>query len=528
MNLKDFKKVHEDENKAILQNKKGHSFTIAKKALSPKHREDLKALKLHAADGTMIDPSSLINQGPDNSDLDKYTLGQLQQQPAAQPDQSQQDTEETEEPEEITPRTPAQQPAPTQTQPQAQEPSTPDAQTAEGAYNDYFNKNAAYLGEQTAKFTQDLSNGHIEPKTYQQLFNEKSLPGKIGTLFGLMISGAGSGLTHQPNAVMKMMDTEIANDLDAQKQSKTNAQNFLKINNETMMNRAKIQNLGQSTAKEKIETQGEALKNKLAAQQLSLMQMKMSLFHGLTSDVDKIPDNSPLKQRAVQSTTALGQQVHQSIQQGNEKTAAQIAAISQAEYVAKTNKMRVAGTLGGEPGFEKLAEDREKKMIPDIGYADREVPQEKIDRLTGITNYQGRLNEYKQLADKISGVPIANWSPTDRQKADAIRSDLISGYNDVKGLKRFTGNEEELYNKIIPDIKKMDLANFFGGAKENIGNLAQSVQRIKDQEFKSAGVHPFSDAGSLGGQPGSKPEFDPKYNAYYIKVPGGRKRVSGN
>jgi hypothetical protein len=76
---------------------------------------------------------------------------------------------------------------------------------------------------------QAIQAGKITPKTYGSMFADKSTPGKIGTLFGLLLSGAGSGLAHQSNAVMDMMNNTIKNDLEAQKSSKENAMNFLRM-----------------------------------------------------------------------------------------------------------------------------------------------------------------------------------------------------------------------------------------------------------------------------------------------------------
>lgn len=75
-------------------------------------------------------------------------------------------------------------------------------------------------------FHQDLNNGQIQPETYHSLFAKKDTLGKIGTLFGLLLSGAGSGLAHQPNAVMDMMDNQIKNDLEAQKTNQGNKLNW--------------------------------------------------------------------------------------------------------------------------------------------------------------------------------------------------------------------------------------------------------------------------------------------------------------
>lgn len=88
---------------------------------------------------------------------------------------------------------------------------------------------AAEKTAQNANFYQDVTAGHIPPKTYHDLYENKSTLGKIGTLFGLMVSGAGSGLTHQPNVLMEMMNKELERDLEAQKTSKQNKQNWYRM-----------------------------------------------------------------------------------------------------------------------------------------------------------------------------------------------------------------------------------------------------------------------------------------------------------
>ena len=76
---------------------------------------------------------------------------------------------------------------------------------------------------------QDLDNGKITPETYGDLFAKRSTLGKLGTMFGLLVGGAGSGLTGQPNVVLEMMNKEIERDLEAQKQTQQNKQNWYNL-----------------------------------------------------------------------------------------------------------------------------------------------------------------------------------------------------------------------------------------------------------------------------------------------------------
>lgn len=87
-------------------------------------------------------------------------------------------------------------------------------------------ENAMQKTAEHMAFADDLNAGRIHPKTYQDLFDSESTIGKMGTLFGLLVSGAGSGLAHQPNAVLDMMNKNIERDLESQKANQSNKLNW--------------------------------------------------------------------------------------------------------------------------------------------------------------------------------------------------------------------------------------------------------------------------------------------------------------
>jgi len=89
---------------------------------------------------------------------------------------------------------------------------------------------------------QDAATKKITPLTYHEMYQKKDTLGKIGTMFGLMLSGAGSGLSHQSNALLDMMNNEIKNDLEGQKTNVTNAQNFLSTSYQHELQNAQIRN----------------------------------------------------------------------------------------------------------------------------------------------------------------------------------------------------------------------------------------------------------------------------------------------
>ena len=104
MNLKNFKKVHDDNEKGVFRNDKGHEITIAKKGISKKQREELESLPIHAADGVDTGDSGdsgglasgvsgLIPDGSPTSDVGSDMVqsapapGQAPQDQSAQPQQ---------------------------------------------------------------------------------------------------------------------------------------------------------------------------------------------------------------------------------------------------------------------------------------------------------------------------------------------------------------------------------------------------------------------------------------------------------
>jgi hypothetical protein len=139
-----------------------------------------------------------------------------------------------------------------------------------------------WLDQEANAYENDLANGHVKPETYQQYFGKKDTLGKIGTLFGLMVGGAGAGLTHQPNAVMGMIDKEIDRDLDAQKTSAANRQNFFNLNMQNPLVQAQAKKYGIDT--------------KTAAFALGQGQTLQSVFHDNILKLQKMAPGLPKEQ----------------------------------------------------------------------------------------------------------------------------------------------------------------------------------------------------------------------------------------
>jgi hypothetical protein len=130
---------------------------------------------------------------------------------------------------------------PDQTQSPQQQPAVPVTQPLTPQQHGVNTAQELKLEDQN--FQNDIDQGHITPQTMASMFQNKSLPGQIGTIFGMLMSGMGSGMAHQPNMLMELMQKQIDNDLDAQKTSAVNAQNAYRLSQAHQMQQAQIKQM---------------------------------------------------------------------------------------------------------------------------------------------------------------------------------------------------------------------------------------------------------------------------------------------
>ena len=439
MNFKNFKKVHEDDDKAVLKNEMGHSITIAKKSLSKQHAKGLKDLPLYQAD-------------PD----DEVTAPDA---PAEQPDRAPAQAPDTDAQPDPgtpgTPGTPAQSPQPQTGIPQA--PGQTMVQDAQQQAQGYAPVNATQQQAQeyqteAVKFAQDIASGHITPETYHSLFAKKDTLGKIGTLFGLMVGGAGAGLTHSANPVLSMMDKQIANDLEAQKTSKVNAQNFLRLNQANELLKADIPNKVATGKLIGAQTQQATAAAKIDADTHVINQMKIAKLASIMGLVSKLPPGSPQAPAAQQALQQVEAHTMQSIQQNSQAAAQQKAAIKQFSNDQQANMLL---------GMPDIAADNNSKMVPGFGKAGKPVDKDVQTELKNRLDLEKAAQEYVQFATDNQG-NWANLNAQQRLDVEQRGANMAKALQDKYGTahgKNSAGERGEL-NKIIPDTPVSFLARF--------------------------------------------------------------------
>lgn len=528
MNFKGFKKVGEDEHKAHFENKSGHVITIAKKGLSKKHLEQLSGLPLHAASGGvvgMFDGGSAYNKElPKEGDFSDYAekptfkesmdiknwvgrdaAGQsdLKKENVPAPISKEpepalaQKSEPTLAPEEVPqdqvqqpapqmaaqPRQPAQQPAQQPVQQQLDYKQSPEYQKSAAEYRA---KKAAQWAVEDINWQRDLQNGHITPQTYGSLFAKQDTLGKIGTLFGLMVSGVGSGLAKQPNLVMQMMDNEIKNDLDAQIKSKDNAMNYYKAQQAAYLQKAQAGEAESQTA--------------LNWQTAAINKMRIAAWQKMQSQVNRLP-NGQQKMQAQGIVDTLGAAVQEKNMQDN-------AALADQEFHNTQGDLRMLEGMGDQ-GAGRMAEDRENKYVdgfvssktPNSVLASNKVPGEVRRELIAKTEFDKAAKEYLDFAREHKN-NWANLNPKQRleiaKRGAVLGAELQGKYRMKTGGGVYKEGEQDFIQKVIPDTAVNWAASF-----NQIPKLEQLISNNEMEIKNVAGGYGLKPASHGGGQSGA-------------------------
>lgn len=257
--------------------------------------------------------------------------------------------------------------------PPIQQEAEPQTQRQQAVPQDHFGD----MAHEDANFMADINSGQIKPESYSDFFNKKDTLGKIGTLFGLMVGGLGSGMSGQPNAVMQMMKQELDNDNNAIVSNQTNRKDLLKINQQGLMAKANAKNLDMETAI-KADALRRAQKNRLA-------------LSSIANEVDKMPEG-PDKEKKKLLLAGMASSVQ------NENFNLFDRARAQAQFInlmkpktgggpesAWQDQQFARKMYGGETG-QKMADNLEKRHIPYVpGLSSDELsPAEKDHVVSGM------------------------------------------------------------------------------------------------------------------------------------------------
>lgn len=485
MDLSRFKKISSDKKSSTLRHTKGHEVKIAHGGLTPKMRQHLEKMPIHLAEGEQVG----------SSDDSAPALA-----PAAEPI--------------VPPAETASAPTPmpqNMVQASAPGPAPINAQDLKMEGNDNFGR--------------DLAAGHIKPKTYADLFaknsdgSDRGTLSKIGTLFGLMIGGAGAGMSHQPNALLGMMDKEISNDLEAQKAEAGNKQNWAKLNLEHQMNIAQIGKMQKEGNLSDAQTAAYTADAKTKSFALSKMQMNQAALHKLILTVNKLPVGSPQRLEAEKQLALLSQ----GVQNENYNIADRAAAASALAHVAFNpgNNDSASPASGSAPanggitnastnqnpeqgfqdrqgmlrlaGYTPIAEANEQKHMPGLkGQASVPLTSQDREEVLAGMQFQNQIKRFIDWTKSHSG----DFNPKERKEGEALAAQLQGAYRLVTKGGVYKEGEQGFISNIIASTP----TKFFNQIR--VVPSLEAVQRESakqlDERVKSKGFQGYEPPKSEG------------------------------
>ena len=515
MNLKNFKKVHDDEHKAVFRNDKGHEITMAKKALTKQHLSELQKLPLHASDGADTAKPTPVQWGPTPTP-DQVTTNSAPQEafPYTDDNSSQPQSAPTQTP------APASAPSadralsqgyepddysvpdqPTPLTPQG--PSTGDSGVDSTMYpnaneldqekqrvSDERNKEDAALIQDHAdgkiNYNEDDGTGKIVPKTYRDLFEKKDTLGKIGTIFGLMLSGAGSGLAHQPNALLGLMNKEIDNDLEAQKANQSTKLSYYKAHAQNALAMAQAGEIEQKAEQTGVTTDQERYKLSRMTGISAHYGGKNGSIIGAMQHLQDLTNKMPAGQRP--AAQALHDQVNQmagaEMAQNNQKAASQIID-TEAQFKRRQADLIQDEKWGiGAPGQAKFESERHFANIPE--QASGEISPKDKEAMGHLSNLDSSYVRAQQYLAEAGPLSVKGQLPTGfRKRGEALQNQIELEIGSLEGLGRFTPEEAKRYKGMIPDLTG---THFTDQDAQAVGSLRDQVEDHRNNMLKNNGI----------------------------------------
>lgn len=531
LDLRRLKKVSSDDKTTVFRHDNGHELKIAHARLSPEMLKDLKALPMRGGKGQKMadggEPDPTPNQSPDDDSSDSAQNGQppvninINAQPQPQPnaspdwqgssgvadssggaqaaaptpptpgqeaasasDQTDQVRQPAEAPEQQTnapaPEDPSQ-------QPELQAPSAPA--TPQQAYQG----NMENLSTENAAFAQDLNSGHITPETYSDLFAKKSTLGKIGMVFGLLVGGAGSGLAHQQNALLGAMNQEINNDLEAQKLSKANAQNWLRLSQQHQQLMAENKVRGQQAGLISQQTKTSQIEAQVNAQALASSRMQYSVLHNLYEKNAMLPAG-PQKALGDQMLQGVSQAVDQNVANQSHQAS---SAVAQAHSLygnqgeQEFNNENKAWLLSGKPEMDQYAESHHIPGVP--GQTSVAVPQDVRSQLNAQSILDTKGKDLLGYIKQNSG----SWNPQTRAVATQKLEEMKNFYNDSISGGALTQGRLGWYDQQFAK-NPTDILPQLLGSTAKLEEMVRSNESRMNQTVSSYGGKPAQPSPSSG------------------------------
>lgn len=524
LDLSKFRKVSSDEHTSTFEHYAGHQLTIAHSKLSQKMRDQLDSLpeskrkapkedkpKMFAEGGTVN--SSEANPSPDDPDfLAKMEAPAPAGIPAAAEQAASQAPVQAPAPS-LAPAPVAQSPMPqgmdnsmdpygmganTQAQigalgeerrgSQMAEKARGAMGTAQAEQESAYQKNnqslltdyQKHLSEIQGKsdaLQNDIQNAHVDPQRY---VHNMSTGGKISTAIGLILGGAGAGLTHGPNMAFQYLQKQIENDIDSQKDEIGKKQSLLSHNLQEQGNLRSAYDLTRINSNDLLASH---LRQEASKAQNPIAQGNLLQIAGKFD-----AQSAEMKQRLAMQKAMMG---------GGGQD-------QEGQFKNRMQYLRMNGQ-------DTMAKDMEAKHVPGVGQASKEVPADVMKELIGRNDLQHQVQNLRQWAKAHEG----SLDPATVSYGDALASQVQDAYRRANGQGVFKESEAHFVKGIVADNPTAFLNKFrvdpkYAALEHSNGATLNSLKR---------------GYGLPATEEQETPETKTMGGFQYQKVPGGWKRV---
>lgn len=328
---------------------------------------------------------------------------------------------------------------------------------ATAALNENVAKNMDDMVKSNQQLFQDYKDKKIDPN---QVWHNTSTAGKLSAAIGVAFGAIGSAITGQPNEALGIINRVVDQDIDSQKIDLNQKGSLLSKNLDY------YKNMQDALAKTRIDllTAAQGKMYQTAAQSGSMQAMQQ--FHQMNAQIDaqKVQMGQSLAQRQALSRLAGG---------GAGGTVSDQQRTSDLEYAGPEVRDRWVN-ISSLPNGGILAPTKE----------DATNIKKSSEELQTIGN---TIDHAMNFADSMRSAPLGSigafgvGTPA-YHYGQALRSDIVTSLNQLKGLQRLTDTEVHNFEKMVPDPGQM-------GTKDAMARLQYVKDKITEKTNAMYGSH---------------------------------------
>jgi hypothetical protein len=347
---------------------------------------------------------------------------------------------------------------------------------------------ASDLMKEANNYQNDLANGYITPKDYSNVHGKDSL-NKIGTIFALALGGIGSGLTHQPNAALEMMNKEL--DRDFQAQQKNQEYGLAKTNQDLFRKKqeADIHRLGVENGWTGAQTQQAIIKNQTEQYGLDRMKHNSDAYDQQAKVVANMAPNDPKLPAAKQLLSAM----YMGMQNQNANIATNAAGMS--AMMGTPGSSNGSGDMAmstfGGPAGKAMVDYNHAHSMPGFPEVEGQTNQGRVipdDKRRELEAMQMVNNKGKDLQDYIRKNK-GSWSPAKRNIAAQKADEMRNFYNGSIEGGALTKGRMDWYDEQIAK-QPLSIVDNALGKNSRLDEIINSNSQRQNQALKDLGFNP--------------------------------------